>query len=141
MLAAAGLVAVGPAGWIGRVGRRRWPWRWPWCSTPPTAASPGLQGTSSAFGRWLDQVLDELADMALHAAIAWAAFSRDGRPIWLAARDHLRLGEIPVPESSRSWAMSWKRPRRNVDGWLASDPAIARRPRRGLERLTAAACV
>ncbi len=42
-----------------------------------------LQGTSSAFGRWLDQVLDELADMALHAAIAWAAFCRDGRPGWL----------------------------------------------------------
>ena len=42
-----------------------------------------LQGTSSAFGRWLDQVLDELADLALHAAIAWAAFGRDGRPIWL----------------------------------------------------------
>ena len=42
-----------------------------------------LQGTSSAFGRWLDQVLDELADMALHAAIAWAAFCRDGRPVWL----------------------------------------------------------
>ena len=42
-----------------------------------------LQGTSSAFGRWLDQVLDELADMALHAAIAWAAFGRDGWPGWL----------------------------------------------------------
>jgi hypothetical protein len=42
-----------------------------------------LQGTSSAFGQWLDQVLDELADMALHAAIAWAAFSRDGWPLWL----------------------------------------------------------
>ncbi len=42
-----------------------------------------LQGTCSALGRWLDQVLDELADLALHAAIAWAAFVRDGRPIWL----------------------------------------------------------
>src|SRR5262249_51970943 len=42
-----------------------------------------LQGTSSALGRWLDQVLDELADIALHAAIAWAAFVRDGRPMWL----------------------------------------------------------
>ena len=42
-----------------------------------------LQGTSSAFGQWLDQVLDELADMALHAAIAWSAFNRDGQPIWL----------------------------------------------------------
>jgi len=42
-----------------------------------------LQGTCSALGRWLDQVLDELADLALHAAIAWAAFVRDGHPIWL----------------------------------------------------------
>ena len=42
-----------------------------------------LQGTSSAFGRWLDEFLDELADLALHAAIAWAAFARDGRPLWL----------------------------------------------------------
>ena len=42
-----------------------------------------LQGTCSALGRWLDQVLDELADLTLHAAIAWAAFVRDGRPMWL----------------------------------------------------------
>ena len=42
-----------------------------------------LQGTSSAFGRWLDEVLDETVDLALHAAIAWSAFARDGRPVWL----------------------------------------------------------
>jgi phosphatidylglycerophosphate synthase len=42
-----------------------------------------LQGTSSAFGRWLDEFLDELVDLTLHAAIAWAAFFRDGRPVWL----------------------------------------------------------
>lgn len=42
-----------------------------------------LQGTASAFGRWLDEVLDELVDLVLHAAIAWAAFVRDGRPAWL----------------------------------------------------------
>jgi phosphatidylglycerophosphate synthase len=42
-----------------------------------------LQGTSSEFGRWLDEFLDELVDLALHAAIAWAAFVRDGRPLWL----------------------------------------------------------
>jgi hypothetical protein len=42
-----------------------------------------LQGTSSAFGRWLDEFLDEMVDLALHAAIAWAAFARDGRPVWL----------------------------------------------------------
>jgi hypothetical protein len=42
-----------------------------------------LQGTASEFGRWLDAFLDELCDLALHAAIAWAAFARDGRPGWL----------------------------------------------------------
>jgi phosphatidylglycerophosphate synthase len=44
-----------------------------------------LQGTASDFGRWLDSNLDELGDMALHAAIAWAAYSRDGHPAWLVA--------------------------------------------------------
>ncbi len=42
-----------------------------------------LQGSSSAFGRWLDANLDELGDMALHAAIAWSAFSRTGHAAWL----------------------------------------------------------
>lgn len=42
-----------------------------------------LQGTASEFGRWLDAVLDELGDMALHAAIAWSAFARDGHVAWL----------------------------------------------------------
>ncbi len=42
-----------------------------------------LQGTASEFGRWLDAFLDELCDLTLHAAIAWAAFVRDGRPAWL----------------------------------------------------------
>ncbi|MGO9600760.1 MAG: CDP-alcohol phosphatidyltransferase family protein [Isosphaeraceae bacterium] len=42
-----------------------------------------LQGTSSAFGRWLDHVCDELADMALHAAIAWSAFQSTGQAYWL----------------------------------------------------------
>ena len=44
-----------------------------------------LQGTASEFGRWLDSNLDELGDMALHAAIAWAAFARSGQPAWLVA--------------------------------------------------------
>ena len=44
-----------------------------------------LQGTTSAFGRWLDGWLDEVGDMALHAAAAWAAFERTGRPAWLLA--------------------------------------------------------
>ena len=42
-----------------------------------------LQGACTPFGRWLDQVLDELADVALHAAIAWAAFAATGSAAWL----------------------------------------------------------
>ncbi len=42
-----------------------------------------LQGTCTEFGRWLDAVLDEFCDIALHAAIAWFAFTRDGSPGWL----------------------------------------------------------
>ena len=42
-----------------------------------------LQGTSSEFGRWLDAVLDELADFALHSAVAWSAFANGGGPRWL----------------------------------------------------------
>ena len=38
------------------------------------AAWLGSRVTSSAFGRWLDHVLDELADVALHAAIAYSVF-------------------------------------------------------------------
>ncbi len=42
-----------------------------------------LQGTASDFGRWLDSNLDELGDMALHAAIAWSAYARTGLVGWL----------------------------------------------------------
>ena len=42
-----------------------------------------LQGTASEFGRWLDAILDELADMTLHAAIAWGMFARSGNAAWL----------------------------------------------------------
>lgn len=42
-----------------------------------------LQGTASAFGRWLDAFLDETADLALHAAIAWSCFTRFASPAWL----------------------------------------------------------
>ena len=42
-----------------------------------------LQGTASEFGRWLDSWLDEVSDMALHAAIAWSAYSRTGAVGWL----------------------------------------------------------
>jgi phosphatidylglycerophosphate synthase len=43
-----------------------------------------LQGTASPFGRWLDHVLDELCDVALHAAIAWSMFRATNLPGWLA---------------------------------------------------------
>ncbi len=42
-----------------------------------------LQGTASEFGRWLDSVLDEACDMALHGAIAWAGFRASGDARWL----------------------------------------------------------
>jgi hypothetical protein len=42
-----------------------------------------LQGTSSPFGRWLDHVLDELCDLALHAAIAWSMFQTSRQAWWL----------------------------------------------------------
>ncbi len=42
-----------------------------------------LQGTASPFGRWLDNVLDELADVALHGAIAWSSFVSTGQIGWL----------------------------------------------------------
>jgi phosphatidylglycerophosphate synthase len=42
-----------------------------------------LQGTCSEFGRWLDAVLDELADLALHAAIAWSLYVPTRQPGWL----------------------------------------------------------
>lgn len=42
-----------------------------------------LQGTASEFGRWLDSWLDEVGDMALHAAAAWSAYARSGSSGWL----------------------------------------------------------
>jgi phosphatidylglycerophosphate synthase len=42
-----------------------------------------LQGTASAFGRWLDGWLDEVGEMALHAAIAWSAYVQSGAVGWL----------------------------------------------------------
>ncbi len=82
MLVAAGLVGAGFRGWAGQV-------------LPALALALALvldtadghlarlQGTASDFGRWLDANLDELGDMALHAAIAWSAFVRSGHSGWL----------------------------------------------------------
>jgi hypothetical protein len=82
MLWAAALIAVGFGGWIGRA-TVAFSLALALVLDTADGRLARLQGTSSAFGRWLDQVLDELADIALHAAIAWAAFNRDGQPIWL----------------------------------------------------------
>ncbi len=83
VLAASALVALGGP-----------PWASCWLASAALAAAlvldtadghlARLQGTASEFGRWLDANLDELGDMALHAAVAWSAFARDGRPAWLA---------------------------------------------------------
>jgi hypothetical protein len=82
MLLAAGLVAFGPTGWTGRAAVAA---AMALALVLDTADGrlARLQGTSSAFGRWLDQSLDELTDLALHTAIAWAAFVRAGAPLWL----------------------------------------------------------
>jgi phosphatidylglycerophosphate synthase len=82
MTGAAGLVAAGAGGWAPRATAAL-------CLALALILDTAdgrlarLQGTSSALGRWLDQVLDEFADLALHAAIAWAAYCRDGRSVWL----------------------------------------------------------
>lgn len=82
LVGAAGLVAWGPSSWPCRLA---------------TAAGLALalvldtadghlarlQGTASPFGRWLDGWLDEVADMVLHAAIAWSAHVRAGSVVWL----------------------------------------------------------
>lgn len=52
-----------------------------------------LQGTASDFGRHLDAWLDELCDMALHAAIAWATFISTGQPGWLLAGMAYAMGK------------------------------------------------
>ncbi|WP_435016457.1 CDP-alcohol phosphatidyltransferase family protein [Tundrisphaera sp. TA3] len=84
VLAASALVAFAPMPWASR-----------WLAAGFLAAAlvldtadghlARLQGTASEFGRWLDAVLDEMGDMALHAGIAYAAFVRDAHPAWLGA--------------------------------------------------------
>ncbi len=82
MLAAAGLVASGRAGVVANLGAAL-----ALAAALVLDTADGhlarLQGTASAFGRWLDAWLDEVCDMALHAAIAWSAFARTGAAGWL----------------------------------------------------------
>src|SRR5262249_6120031 len=62
-----------------------------------------LQGTASEFGRWLDAVLDELCDLVLHAAIAWAAFARDHASAWLILGMIYGMGKYIFMVSNESW--------------------------------------
>ena len=82
MLGGAAIVGCGGFGWIGRTAAAL-----AFASALVLDTADGrlarLQGTCSAFGQWLDQVLDELADLALHGAIAWALFQSSGSPFWL----------------------------------------------------------
>jgi hypothetical protein len=82
MFGAAGLVAGGVSGWAGRAAIAM-----AMATALVLDTTDGrlarLQGTCSAFGRWLDHCLDELTDLALHAAIAWATFVRAASPLWL----------------------------------------------------------
>lgn len=82
MLAGAIVVGCGGLGWTGRAATAV-----AFAAALVLDTADGrlarLQGSCSAFGRWLDQVLDELADLTLHGAVAWAAFAATGSAIWL----------------------------------------------------------
>jgi phosphatidylglycerophosphate synthase len=82
MLLSTGLVAGGASGWAGRAAIAA-AMAMALVLDTTDGRLARLQGTCSAFGRWLDHCLDELTDLALHAAIAWAAFVRAASPLWL----------------------------------------------------------
>lgn len=62
-----------------------------------------LQGTATDFGRWLDGLLDEVADQALHLAIGWAVFMRDGNPAWLVVAASYLAGKHLFLQSCADW--------------------------------------
>jgi phosphatidylglycerophosphate synthase len=62
-----------------------------------------LQATASEFGRWLDLLLDELCDVVLHAAIAYAAYARDRNPAWLAIGMAYGMGKYIFMVGNESW--------------------------------------
>jgi hypothetical protein len=62
-----------------------------------------LQGTASAFGRWLDSNLDELGDLALHAAIAWSRSAQGTRPAWLLLGMAYAAGKYLFVFGATSW--------------------------------------
>ncbi|MEO6808766.1 MAG: CDP-alcohol phosphatidyltransferase family protein [Isosphaeraceae bacterium] len=89
-----------------------------------------LQGTASDFGRWLDACLDELGDMALHAAIAWAAFVRDAHPGWLLLGMAYAMGKYLFVVSNAAWPTSGGSGAE--PGAVASRPGILRRMIHGI---------
>jgi hypothetical protein len=118
MLLAAGLVALAPAALAARLGA---------ALTMALAlildTADGhlarLQGTASAFGRWLDANLDELADLALHAAIAWGFSAGGTRPGWLMIGMAYVCGKYLFHFGTSSW----------IDAQpLPGDPASVSKP-------------
>ncbi|WP_169976052.1 CDP-alcohol phosphatidyltransferase family protein [Tautonia rosea] len=61
------------------------------------------QGTASPLGRWLDTTLDESGEMILHAAIAFAAFSRTGWAGWLGVGMVFAMGKYLFTLSNDEW--------------------------------------
>ncbi len=92
MLASACAVAFGPVGWIWRIVIAL---MLALALVLDTADGhlARLQGTASEFGRWLDALLDEFADLALHAAVAWSMFTRSGKPAWMALGMSYAIGK------------------------------------------------
>ena len=62
-----------------------------------------LQGTASAFGKWLDGWLDEVGDMALHAAAAWSAYSQSGAVGWLLLGMSYAMGKYVFVAGNLGW--------------------------------------
>lgn len=62
-----------------------------------------LQGTASPFGRWLDANLDELADMALHAAVSWSLFQQSRNPAWLMVGMAYGMGKYLFLVGQHTW--------------------------------------
>jgi phosphatidylglycerophosphate synthase len=84
-----------------------------------------LQGKCSPFGRWLDQVLDEAADVVLHGAIAWAAFRSTTSPAWLLA------GMIFISGKYLFLVQSLTGEEMEKAESSGSEPSIVEEPRRG----------
>jgi phosphatidylglycerophosphate synthase len=92
-----------------------------------------LQGTASALGQWLDITLDELSDMALHAAVAWAAYARTREVGWLLVGMLYGMGKYVftasnshAPVDAEKRVRVEMRPRAIVEPKWSGGPAQAR---------------